>query len=108
MVWVNWLTAQNVVRTVSAETCDGAGGEGRTLGEAAGAPLEADAFLAAGAPFVGGARFACVTLLSGFLDASVGVGGAPNCARAAPGSNMASNSSSARRTIAPALTTSIA
>jgi hypothetical protein len=108
MVWVNWLTAKNVVWTVSAETCDGAGGERGALGEAAGAPLEADALLAAGAPFVGGAWFACVTLLFGFLDTSVGVGGAPSCARAALGSNMASNSSSARRAIAPALMTSIA
>jgi hypothetical protein len=106
--------AQNVVCTVPAETCDGAGKEGGTLGEAAGAPLEADAplaagaLLAAGAPFVGGAWIACVTLLPGFSDIWVGVGGAPSCARAAPGSNMANNSSSARRTIAPALTTSIA
>src|SRR5262245_21833332 len=104
MVWVNWRMAQNVVWTVSAETCDGAGGGGATLGEAAGASLEADALLAAGAPLVGGAWIACV--LPGFWDTWVGVGGAPSCARAAPGSNMASNSSSARRTIAPALTTS--
>ena len=119
--------AQNVVWTVSAETCDGAREAGRTLGEAAGAPLEVTeepddaefpllpaaglpllevgALLAAEAPFVGEAWFACVTLL---FDTWVGVGGAPSCARAAPGSNMASNSSSARRAIAPSLTTSIA